>query len=175
MLPLAQLGAFSLREGISSKQIAQLLAYTKTDAVVRRFSSDAERFKDEASANAWLTKGRTIYVMCDAQENLFGIVWFGSEQLPSAEYLEPIQLKDYQTTFAVRIYGEARGQHLARAFISAAHDAFKKTNLYQHSEAQGFWLETFVENAAAVAAYISFGYKQVTAPNADGKIIMIFK
>lgn len=152
-----------IKQGISDCQIYQLIEYSHTDPEVKKFTSDSTRFKDLLSFKKWLAQGRIIYTLSDINQNLLGIIWFGQKNPPtkiSANF-----------TFAIRIYGPARGKGLSQNFIKTAF-----TDLLQnqkHSQITGFWLETSIDNFAAIHTYEKFGFKKIDL--ADDRQIMFLK
>jgi len=146
---------FKIEKGISEKQIDQLLEYSLLDESVNKFTSDRERFKDRQAFNEWRKKGREITVMTNDDGDLLGIFWEGFKEMPLGD-------KKYNKTFAIRIYGEARGKGLSLGFME---NCMKE---------KGYWLETSDDNLAAKALYSKFGFKQVGEVDKDNKIIMIF-
>lgn len=173
-------GSFVAQLGITDKQIDQLIVYTNSDCEIASHTSDPIRFKNKQSFNKWKEKGRLIYVMTDRAGNgdLLGMVWFGKSHLPNKIYLANLAndvKQKYGFTFAIRIYGSARGQRLSRKFMSAAFKSFKNTTLFKEAKNNGVWLATSIDNPAAVSAYTGFGFERVTEPDKKGRIIMIYK
>jgi len=146
---------FKIKKGISEKQIDQLIEYSLTDESVGKFTSDRERFKDRQAFDEWRKKGREITVMTNDNGDLLGIFWDGFMEMPLGD-------KKYDKTFAIRIYGEARGKGLAFGFMKNC------------IKGKGYWLETSDDNLAAKALYSKFGFKQVSEVDENGKIIMVF-
>ena len=126
-----------VHQGILDSQIDQLIEYSQTDSDIQKFTSDLTRFANKKSFYQWQQKGRIIYALSDTQKNLLGIIWFGHKEAP---------LKDVTAnfTFAIRIYGSARGQGLAQEFMKITFDDFLKNKDKTHST--GFWLETSIDN-----------------------------
>jgi len=153
---------FKIKKGISEKQIEQLIEYSLTDESVGKFTSDKERFKDRQAFNEWRKKGREIMVMTNDDGDLLGITWLGLKDLPERNYKIKIDPKKYKKSFAIRIYGEARGKGLAIGFMK---ECLKEDNV---------WLEVSDDNLAAKALYSKFGFRQVSEVDENGKIIMIF-
>lgn len=153
---------------ISEKQIGQLIKFSTTDKVVAEFTSDTTRFKDRAAYNKWLKKGRAVYVLEDKAGNLLGIAWFGKASFPNV-ILKPkfakLQTEDYNTTVALRMYGEARGKGLAKEMLATAIEKYGQ---------KGLWLEASHDNIAAIKTYQSL-FTQVSDPNEKGKIVMVLK
>lgn len=143
------------KKGISEKQIDQLIEYSLSDESVNKFTSDRERFKDRQAFNEWKNKGREIFTLNNENDDLVGIIWTGPKEMQIGD-------KKYNKTFAIRIYGEARGKGLSLGFM--------KNCILE----KGYWLETSDDNLAAKALYFKFGFKQVSQPDENNKIIMIF-
>jgi ribosomal protein S18 acetylase RimI-like enzyme len=150
-----------IQQGIIDCQISQLIENSQTDIEVKKFTSDPIRFKDHQSFSQWLQQGRIIYTLIDKNNNLLGIVWFGQKD-------PPIKV-NANFTFAIRIYGPARGQGLSQIFMKTAFDDLLKNK--KKSKITGFWLETANENFAAIHTYEKFGFKKVS--ELDGKTIMV--
>jgi len=143
------------QKGISEKQIGQLIEYSSTDELVGKFTHDRERFGSREAFGEWLKKGRDIKVMTNDKGDLLGIFWYGFKEMPLGD-------KNYDTTFAIRIYGEARGKGLGLDFM--------KKSLKE----RGIWLKISDDNLAAKALYFKFGFRQVSEPDENNKIIMVF-
>lgn len=144
-----------IQQGILDCQIDQLLDYSHTDPDVQKFTSDPVRFKDRPSFNNWLQQGKIIYTLIDKSNNLLGIIWF-SQKNP------PIKI-DANFTFAIRIYGPARGQGLSLDFMKTAFTDLLQSN--SNPKISGFWLETHHQNSAAIHLYQKFGFKIVSPVN----------
>lgn len=162
---------FTVVRGLQPHQIMQLIAYANTDHDVRRFTSDARRFKDAESYAVWLKKGRTMYALTDVVGELYGVVWFGKEALPVKKDVVLETPEKYTLAIAIRIYGAARGKHLANELIAVA----KKDFFTIHPELLDykFWLEVSADNAAAIATYKKLGMVQISQPDSAGKILMV--
>jgi len=140
-----------IQQGIIDCQINQLIEYSHTDPDVQKFTSDPTRFKDRDSFNQWLSSGRIIYTLFDKNNNLLGIIWFGQK--------EPPVPMDANFTFAIRIFGPARGQGLSQIFMKTAFIDLLKNQI--KSKITGFWLETSVDNFSAIHVYEKFGFKKI--------------
>ncbi|MDO8503987.1 MAG: GNAT family N-acetyltransferase [bacterium] len=151
--------------GILDEQVTKLIEYSNNDPDVNKFTSDSERFRDHAAYERWRSQGRTVYTLVGGKDELYGIIWFGKKSLPGAVFSGKFDPGNYTITFAIRIYGDARGKGLAKPFMR---------NVFNHfSPKQGVWLETSGDNIAAVRAYTNFGFRKITNPNRDGKILMV--
>ena len=159
---------YHIKPGLTEKQIDELVAYTKKDPEIQKYTHDAARFKNRKSVDKWLAKGRIIYSLVDSEDNMLGIIWFGQKDLPAENYIENFDKNQYQTTFAIRMYGAARGKGLAKKFMA---DCFKN---YLTENNGSIWLLTAIDNIPALKLYQSFGFKTVTKVDQEGKIIMIY-
>lgn len=155
-----------IKKGLSAKVLKQLLVFSRTDAVVIKHTSDSKRFKDKEAFQAWQKQGRVIYSLVDKEGNLKGIIWFGKKVIDSKEFpLAPkIERKKYSFTFAIRLYGNARGKDLALPFMKAAFADFGQ---------KGIWLETGKDNLPALKTYRRFGFHPL-AENKE-KILMVWE
>jgi ribosomal protein S18 acetylase RimI-like enzyme len=151
-----------VQQGILDCHIDQLVDYSQSDQDVKKFTSDVKRFSSKESFFEWQRQGRIIYTLVDQQQNLLGIIWFGQKD-------PPIPL-GANFTFAIRIYGNARGQGLSQEFMKTAFNDLLKNQT--HSHITGFWLETSVDNLAAIHTYEKFGFVSISF--SDTKNIMLF-
>lgn len=150
-----------IKEGITDKQIDKLIEYSLNDESVAKFTSDKERFKNKESFFEWKNKGRKIYTLTN-DGDLLGIIWLGKKGLPMGKYLENINFDKYKWTFAIRIYGEARGKGLGLDFMRKV---IKK---------HGIWLECSADNLPAQALYKKFGFRLITEADENNKVILIY-
>lgn len=162
--PLATNESPWVNQGITEKQIEQLINFANTDPEVKKFTSDSNRFRDREAFDKWRKKDRVVYTLTDKSGDLLGILWFGKKSLPIG-FSEKFDPKDYTITFAIRTYGDARGKGLAKPFMRQVFNHF--------SPKQGVWLETSIDNKPALVVYERFGFKQVTDPDEEGKILMV--
>lgn len=171
---------YSLGAGITDEQRDQVILQANADLAVQQNTSDAKRFKNVAAFDKWLEKGRTIYTITDLGSEdgkLAGIIWFGNEKLPTPSRLliPDIDLEQRDVTFAIRTYGDARGQGGARSFMGVAFDVFAdemKGNPDMNPER--VWLEVSQDNVPAVTLYQHFGFKQLTEADEHGKLLMVY-
>jgi ribosomal protein S18 acetylase RimI-like enzyme len=146
-----------IKSGLSEKNIEQLIEYANNDETVKKFTSDERRFKDKESYLNWLQKGRKIYSLVDKKGNLMGITWFGAE--------------GEGFTFALRIYGEARGKGLGYGFLRETMNDYMKLDEYQNAENREWWLETSENNIAAIKIYEKLGFELEKEGEGRGKLI----
>lgn len=151
-----------VQQGILDFHIDQLIQYSLTDPEIKKYTSDPKRFASIESFSQWQRQGRIIYTLIDQQQNLLGIIWFGQKD-------PPIDIPA-NFTFAIRIYGNARGQGLSQEFMKIAFNDLQKNQTETHIT--GFWLETDQNNLPAIHSYQKFGFKSIS--QIDGKNIMLF-
>lgn len=167
-------GKFQFSKGISVGQINKLIEYSASDNLVLKFTSDSERFKNKHAFDKWNKKGRVIYTLLDASDQLLGIIWFGKKKMPLGRVLiENVERTHFGMTFAIRLYGIARGKGLSTLFMKKAYSDYIKSEMFKNAPDQGFWLEAYAHNTPAIRTYISFGFKNISTPDADNKIIMV--
>jgi RimJ/RimL family protein N-acetyltransferase len=146
-----------IKKGLSDNQIRQLIEYATSDPDVVRFTSDPERFKDRASYDAWVQKNPVIYTLTNDEGDLLGVIWFEKKPLPG--------MADLDTTFAIRVYGEARGKGEAYSFMKS---------VFEEAGIKRVWLSTSAENEVAVRLYIKFGFRIISKPDSSNRIYMIY-
>lgn len=167
------LGLLKVKTGITKLEVDELINYARTDENIKKYTSDNIRFKSRESYESWLKKGRIIYTLSKLNK-LLGIAWLGEENLPKTkQFIENIRYDDFGLTFAVRIYGEARGKHLSGKFIKSVLDAFVKSADFSKFKKKGIWLHTTADNTAAVKAYQRIGFVLVTKPDEKNNILMV--
>jgi len=150
-----------VQQGILDCQVDQLINFSHTDPQVQG-TSDPKRFFDRQSFNQWLEQGKIIYTLTDNSKNLLGIVWFSQKEAP-------VKTKA-NFTFAIRIYGPARGQGLSYDFMKITFDDLVNRSS-DKSKIVGFWLETSVDNIPAIKTYEKFGFQKISQK--DNRIVMI--
>jgi ribosomal protein S18 acetylase RimI-like enzyme len=180
---------------LTDKHIDQLIAYSTDteDEGVQNNTSDKKRFKDREAVLHWREKGRSTTIITNDEGDLLGLSWMGAEDIhvgesdlqtdfviatETRETVRAFNPSQYGVTFAIRVYGEARGKGLSSRLTKRAERQFKKTDAYKALLVDGKihpWLEVSAENTPAVRSYRKSGYVEATAPNDDGKILMIQK
>lgn len=149
---------FIFKKGITESQIDELIHYSNTDKQVLSFTSDKTRFANRQAFNSWYLVNPTIYTLVNKKGNLCGLIWFQDETLKDHP--------DFDITFAIRLYAEARGKGLALEFMKKAFNTLKPQNV---------WLKCSADNLPAVTLYQKFGFKLVGEPDKNNKIIMLLK
>jgi ribosomal protein S18 acetylase RimI-like enzyme len=134
----------SLIRGIYGNYVNQLIAYTKKDVLVGKFTHDKERFKNKKSFSSWMKHNKTIYTLVNSNQKMLGIIWFAKEKY-----------EKYKYTFAIRTYPPLRGKGLAIKSIRSSFSDFDP------NRKKSFWLSTNKENLIAKNVYKKIGFKEV--------------
>jgi hypothetical protein len=128
----------------------KILEFTPKDA--------AERFGDQAMFNKWKAGGKELYWLLGENNDLGGIIWYGSKEFP----LKDLQLPEMPTeTFAIRLYDGYSGHGLAVPAMRQTLRLHTEALRQQGKEPAGLWLETDTDNPAALKVYTNFGYREV--------------
>lgn len=180
---MTKIGNFHITPGISNKQINQLIVLTNNnDPQLHKFTSDFKngngRFASRANFDKWAKKKSDTYSLRDTEENLVGIVWFSKTQLElnSLDIMSHINIKpgDYIITFAIRLYGDARGKGLAISFFHEALKLYKQSKHFSNLPKKKCWLSVSSDNLPARTLYEKLGFTQITAkPTHDNKHIYV--
>lgn len=165
--------ATEVREGITTSQVNQLIRYSNEDDLIKLYTSDPSRFVSREGFEEWRKKGRSIYTLTDQDKDLLGIIWFGGQSIPKRDFIHEFNPEEYGITFAIRIYGRARGRGLAQNFMKRSIGMFQNSGAFQAIPNKGIWLETSEDNEPAVKAYLRYGFQKVSEPDPRGKILMI--
>lgn len=142
-----------IKEGLTDKQIRQLIEFTSTDEAVQKFTSDPKRFKDFKTAKNWVKKPTLkVYALVNTKGNLAGIAW--AEEKP---------WNSYPTTTGIRVYEDYRGKGVAASFYKEI-----------LGKIQGeVWVMISADNLASIRLHEKLGFIRVTDPDENGKIFMI--
>ncbi len=156
--------------GISDSQILELISLSQTDELVKKHTSDLERFKNFEDIKAWSAK-RAVYTLKSNDSQLLGLIWFSQEDIPQALFTEDFDRSGFTRTFAIRMYGQARGGGYALKFMeNCFRDFWEKSGTEE-----GIWLEVSNDNYAALKLYRNFGFRQISIPGENSKILMILR
>ncbi len=165
-----------IKEGITDSQIDQLVKYANNDKQVKDLTSDYRRFQTREMADKWFDEVKPIvYTLVDHQNNLKGIIWFDDLAILEDEYTINLNPKEYQLTFAIRLYDDARGKGLAQDFFKNCFSLLKETHFYKNLKFKGLWLSTKPENLGASRLYQKLGFIQVNNPEKIDRVLMIMK
>lgn len=144
---------------IEKSRQPNILKYTPNDA--------AKRFGDRAMFDAWKAGGREIYWLVGEGGDLAGIIWYGKKDFPLQ-----IDLPEKPTeTFAIRIYDGYSGHGLAVPAMRQTLRMHEQAAVARGETPPGIWLETDVDNPAALKVYTRFGYQEVSRD--DKRVNMI--
>ena len=146
----------SILRGIDNTQIKQLIAVTKVDRAISKFTHDTDRFKSVKSFKAWQRRKKYIYVLTDKAGKLKGILWFSEKTYKTNSY-----------TVGIRIYKPLRGKGLSKKFMKMAMDDFSIV------KKRGLWLSVNTNNLPAINLYKSIGFKIAEKKSLED--IMVFK
>lgn len=139
----------------------QLYEKSRQDHILHHTPKDAaKRFGSEAQFVQWLSKGRTLHWLLGEDRDLAGVIWYGKEPMPEVA-LPPHLHEAPDETFAIRLYEGYAGRGLAREAMGHSL-AVRATQAVEHGDdSGGIWLQTNVDNPAALATYSGFGYEEI--------------
>lgn len=164
---------FAVKKGIAQKQINQLIEYSHTDKDVLEFTHDSRRFNNLESFNLWKGRGTFVYTLLDEANNLLGIIWYEALYLPYKNRVLDHNPKEFGITFAIRLYGGARGKGLGVPFTKATLEDFKKSELFNSVTNKGIWLSVKKDNIPAIKVYEHSGFKSVGPGDNPERILMV--
>lgn len=141
---------------ITEDQVKELIHHSTNDAEVLKFTSDPKRFKNRQAFNTWLQESPSLFILTNDSDKLLGIVWV-------QKMANPVNQPKFDTTAAIRLYGEARGKGLSRWFLNEGLKRYGDAN---------YWLRTSSDNVSAIKTYEGLGFKIASAPDDENKIIL---
>ena len=162
------LDPYLIKKGLSDKQIDQLIKYAATDEGLK-FTSDPKRFKNRESFNEFSKEILAYYALADKEDNLLGIIWFHDLDL----YLNQEKPSEYGISFAIRLYGEARGKGLALPFTEEVMADFEQSEEFKNHPHPKIWLSVSPENEPAVKLYRKLGFKDLEINKEYNKLLMV--
>lgn len=165
--------SYDIVGGIAPSQVEELIQFTKVDLTASTSDllypdGSPGRFSSLSTYQSWYQAGKFVYVLEDRDHHLFGVAWFSYDP-------QTIRGVTYDFTFALRLYGSARGVGLAKPFSKAISAHFFTTADYLNSPHRGTWLRTGSDNLPAIKTYQSLGYHQVLGSENEGKITMVLQ
>ncbi len=136
----------------------QLIEKSRQSNIVKYTPKDASsRFGSQEMLEKWRAGGREIHWLLGKDNDLAGIIWYGKKDFPL-----DMQLPEVPTeTFAIRLYDGYTGHRLSGPFMRQSLAVHAKMQKEQGGSVAGIWLETDVDNPAALASYTKFGYQEV--------------
>lgn len=163
-------GNWRIQRGITVDQIQQLVSFSHQDEQVMANTSDRSRFETIDKVGEWMKK-RTVYTLADNQDRLLGVIWFGRKPFPESRILSsPVVPGEYKVTLALRIYGDARGKHLAMKFLQPVMSNY--LGQPENKDIEGIWFETSATNLPIQTTFRKLWFVVVSQPNENGKILM---
>lgn len=167
---------FQIKEGITDKQIGQLVEYANTDEQIKALTSDYRRFQTRKMADEWFNEVKPqVYTLSNKNGDLMGIIWFDDLAILKDDYTIKFDVNEYQLTFAIRLYADARGKGLAKIFFQECFRRLKESDYYKKLKHKGLWLTTKPENNNAIALYEKLGFTHVNTSERIGRVLMILK
>ena len=165
-------------ESLTEKHLGQLVWFSQNDPDVLENTHDKDRFANVEKAREWFLD-KKVYILTDGQgekANLKGIIWFQRLPLPDGSFTSlDFNPSDYGITYAIRLYEDMRGKKLATNFTHLTMDNFMNTDYYKQSGARKIWLSVKTRtNLPGMRAYEKFGFRQISDPCEDGRILMIY-
>lgn len=148
-----------LAVGLDNSLVEQLVAKSRQPAMLEHTPKDAgSRFTSFEAFKSWNSdKPRELHWLLGKDNDLAGFMWYCRAELP----LEVDLPEKPGETFAVRIYEGYSGHGLARPFLNMSLKVHLALQKERGEPPTGIWLETDVDNPAAVSAYTKFGYHEI--------------
>lgn len=166
----SNLSPYIIKKGLSEKQISELIEYANTDEGLK-FTSDPKRFKNRESFDNFSKDIIEYYALTNESDDLLGIIWFHDLDL----YLNKENPSEYGISFAIRLYGEARGKGLSQPFTEEVLEDFKESEEYKSHPHNKIWLAVSPENEPAVKLYHKLGFKDLKIDKEHNKLLMILE
>lgn len=142
--------------------IDQLINKSRELNIVKYTPKDStKRFVDREHFDKWLNKGRTVHWLLSKSDDLAGIIWYGKADFPDGVNYDPKP----EYTFAIRLYDGYQGHGLAVPFMKQSLKIFDSDSRDSGEVLQSIWLQTDVDNGAAIHVYSKVGYREITRDN----------
>lgn len=172
---IGKIGEISVVKGITDKQIEELVHYSQTDPGIIKCTHDKDRFPDMSAYHNFPPTEKTVYILSNENDKLLGIIWFHYMEIPNRTFDKPINKEDFTITFGLRIYRKARGKGLAHKFMKIAFSHFLNSREYEKLGRKNIWGDAYSWNIPAIKVYKKFGFKEITEPDEDDRIILLYK
>lgn len=154
----------------------QLIQYSidDSDTALQLYTRDKVRFGTLTDYEKWTKKERVVYTLTDSNNTtLYGLLWLGEDQLKRTDLFEGFNPKDYNFTYAKRLYKGARKKGLAGLQLRTAYrdfiDEFKRGNM----DVKGIWAENKYENDDVLRVDLGFGFKRASDPDKERRIVTV--
>lgn len=148
----------SIATGHDQSLIEQLISKSKEAKILKFTSKDAEqRFGNIEMYEKWNKKGRTLHWLLGENNDLAGVIWYGESKFPLDVSIAEIP----KETFAIRIYDGYSGHGLAVPFMEQSLQIAANEKRQNKQNINGIWLQTDLDNPAAIHVYSKLGYVEV--------------
>ncbi len=136
----------------------QLIKKSQQPSIIRYTPKDAEeRFGNPTMLQQWRAKGRQVHWLLGIDDDLAGIIWYGSAAFPLDLPLATIPTE----TFAIRLYDGYSGHGLAAPFMRQSLGLYVRAKQSKAEKITGLWLQTDTDNEAALKVYAKLGCQEV--------------
>ena len=137
---------------------SQLIEKSLQDNILKYTPKDSkERFGNLEMLKNWKSKGREVHWLIGPDKDLAGIIWYGKSEFPL-----DLDLKETpEETFAIRIYDGYTGKGLSRPFMTQSLRLLVEQRRAKGQDLHPIWLQTDIDNLAALSSYTKFGYEEV--------------
>lgn len=148
----------SIKTKSNPELIQQLIDKSKQSNIVKYTPKDStERFASTDHFQKWLQKGRTVHWLVGPNDDLAGIIWYGEANFPHEVKYSPAP----KLTFAIRLYDGYQGHGIAAPFMKQSLSIYNDQLKQQDIALDGIWLQTDIDNGAAIHVYEKLGYKEI--------------
>jgi hypothetical protein len=154
--------------GDSERLMDELIIKSTQPHILEFTPKDAsERFVNREAYHNWHNNGHQVHWLLNKEYDLAGIIWYRNKQIPIKiqSPTNPVE------TFAIRLYEGYVGHHLSVPFMKESLKIEVELKRRDGLKTEAIWLETKVENIAAVKSYLKLGYEEVYRD--ETKVVMI--
>lgn len=139
------------QRSLKDEDIRRLVAFSKDQDV--RFTSDADRFATIETAIDFIDSNTLTFYVLEHAGKLTGIIWYHSLK-------NPLGIKGWDISYAIRLYGCARGKGLSAEFTRATLEHFVTTDHYRLEPSHDVWLSVHKDNVPAIKSYLRCGFEE---------------